>query len=75
MTRKVTPPKPFVDVLFEKPEGFEMMVRLRHSMRRVDDKIILKTMYSAVSGQQYTGELVFEQSMMEKKSPIIKPGG
>lgn len=71
--KQTIPPKPFLDALYENPEGYEMPVRVKHSMFRKGDAIILKVRYSALDERRYQGELIFEQPLLQKQSRIIKP--
>ena len=66
-------PKPFIDALFEAEEGLEVDVRMRLSVFRRGDVVLLKTRYSPIRDKKYEGELIFETPLVQKQSRIINP--
>ncbi len=70
--------KPFIDALYEAEEDLEIQVRLKQSMFRKGNTVMLRTTYSAVDKQKYKGDLIFNQPLVERqlqKPRIVKPDG
>lgn len=69
-------PKPFIDALYEAEEGLELQVRSKQTMFRKGDVIMLRVRYSATDHHKYKGDLIFEQSLIERqrqKPRIVTP--